>query len=130
MQEWQTSNSEDKRYLPRWKVDNRVLYRLNNDQELKEAYSRDINSAGLCMCVAEDIAQGDKVKLTVFLAEETSVKAQGKVVWTRHSFGPKQVGILFFDLTDQTQDLILQYAFEVDKQQTIDHWFKGWDGQK
>ena len=122
------SNGSDHRYIPRWKVSNRILYLVSNDKEIHECHSKDLSCAGACIKPqeAEKLSPKQKVKLTIYLSENVSVNVEGEVVWKKTAGPENLVGILFANTSQKTQELILKHAFEIKKEELIQHWFKGW----
>ena len=120
-------NSEnERRYFPRWEVKNRVSYRLAHDQQIKECQSRDVNCAGACLSLKEALPVDQHLKLTLYLTDDVSVHVDGKVLWARPNQDDYLIGVSFLSTNEKIQDLILQYAFELKKQDLVKHWFKGW----
>lgn len=116
----------EKRYLPRWNVNNRVLYLKEEGLAYQECRSRDINAEGACICPSEALAVNQPLKLTFYLSEGIAVYAQGKVKWVKNQADQKIVGLQFDNVSEKTQDMILQYAFNFNKAALTKHWFQGW----
>lgn len=119
-------SSDDKRYLPRWEVKNRVLYSAENDPSIHEAHTKDLSCAGACLCVPEALSLSQKVKMTVFLNENVSVKLDGVVNWIKPMDKAVEVGIAFYNTPMKVQDLILEHAFEFKHEELERQWFRGW----
>ncbi|OGX25118.1 MAG: hypothetical protein A3D10_09390 [Omnitrophica WOR_2 bacterium RIFCSPHIGHO2_02_FULL_48_11] len=119
-------SESDRRYFPRWEVQNRVLYRLENAELTKECQSRDINCSGACLCSEQNLLVNQRLKLTLFLADNVSVHVDGKVLWTQTNHNDYLIGVNFVDTHEEIQGMILQYAFELKKSDLVKHWFKGW----
>ena len=75
----QNFTNSDQRYLPRWEVQNRVVYSSDRDPYLHEAHTKDLSCAGACLRMHEPLAPAQKVKMTVYLSENISVKLDGVV---------------------------------------------------
>lgn len=116
----------DQRYLPRWEVQNRVLYSCENDSYVHEAQTKDLSCAGACLRVEEALSPSQKVKMTVFLSENISVKLDGVVSWTKPANNEVEVGVSFYNTPMKVLDLILEYAFEFKHEEVEKQWFKGW----
>ena len=116
----------DQRYLPRWEVQNRVLYSFENDSYLHKAHTKDLSCAGACLRVAEPLSPAQKVKMTVFLSENISVKLDGVVSWVKPENEQVEVGVAFYNTPMKVQELILEYAFEFKHEELEKQWFKGW----
>lgn len=125
------TSGSDQRYLPRWEVNNRVLYQLENEPDLHQGQTRDLSCAGACIKAAKSTIPSQKIKVTVFLSPQTSVILEGRVLWSR-AFDKKNIemGITFENASPEAQDLILQHAFEVDRQTVVKHWFEGWNASE
>ena len=119
-------SDSDRRYFPRWEVQNRVIYRLEHDLNTRECHSRDINCTGACLCLKESIALNQRLKLTLFLTDDVAVHVDGKVLWAQPNNNDYLVGVNFVEINEEIRDLILQYAFEIKKGDLVKHWFKGW----
>lgn len=117
----------DQRYFPRWDVKNRVLYKLEKDQQPHEGYTKDLHCAGLCLRVDDQLRPKQKLKLTVHLANETTIQAEGTVMWIKDLGDHREAGISFSQLSDLAKNLIFEYAFQVRKKDVIRQWFKGWE---
>ena len=123
----QEKNLADKRYFPRWEVQNRVLYQAGRSSSFREAVTRDLSCAGACLCTQEAVGPEQKIKLTVFLSEETKVELLGKVVWIQFQEDKNLIGVNFFNTEKEAQDLILEHAFSLNRKKLIDHWYQGWN---
>lgn len=124
-------DQDEKRYFPRWEVNNRICYRLEPESLLHECRSRDLNCCGACLLTNQSLEPEQKLKLSVYLAEDVCIHLEGKVLWSKPE--PDQqylVGVNFLETSKKIQDLILDHAFEINKKNLVKHWFKGWDGQK
>jgi len=121
-----TPNRDEQRYIPRWEVHNRIFYQLMDDSERREASSRDLSCAGICLQTDQEVAVNQKVKLKVYLSENKSIDLQGHILWTQQTPRGYLAGIAFEDIKPENQDVILDYAFEINRDDLVDHWFKGW----
>ncbi len=117
----------DQRYIPRWDVDNRVLFTFNGGDQY-EGRTKDLSCAGACLLTNRLAREEEQIKLKVFLSEHTSFDVTAKIVWKKLANGEFSLGVVFDDLTPEIQDLILTYAFEVKKDDMIKHWYAGWNG--
>ena len=122
----QDSPKADKRYLPRWQVNNRVSCTLLGERHSHAGVSRDLNCMGMSFISETRFLPNQKVKLKIHLSEDTVVKVEGYIVWTRSAGDGFASGILFENLSLEAQDLLLQYAYEIKKDDVVDHWFTGW----
>ena len=120
----------EKRYLPRWDVENRVRYKLKHESSDREGLTKDLSSTGICLKINDKMSVEQKVKLVVYLTEEKSLNVQGEVVWTRQVGTKTHVGINFSEIDEDAQELILKHAFEIEREKVLKHWYKGWDGKK
>lgn len=69
---------------------------------------------------------GQRFDLTVHLNEQTSLPLHGIVVWIRHvSEKADEVGIQFYNITEEAQEILLRHAFEVNGG-AKNLWFKDW----
>ena len=116
----------DQRYIPRWVVHNKILYRRENNPAYQETSSRDINCTGASFYGKEDILPRQKIKMVMYLSETTAVEVSGTVLWKKNADEKPLIGVRFEEITPHVQDMILQYAFEYKKEDLTRHWFKGW----
>ena len=122
------SQNDEKRYLPRWKVSHRVKLFLEDDHELDECETVDLSCAGACVKLSQKLHLGQPLRLKIFLDENKSIDINGHVVWDQRSQDEPFAGIVFSDIPLQTQETILNHAFEIDRSSVIKHWFAGWEG--
>ena len=124
-----TLNSTDRRYLPRWEINNRVLYRLDDHGQTYIGCLKDLSSSGACVHVDQNLPLNQKLNLTIRLSEVRIVNVEGKVVWNDDIKNHHYIGIHFQNVTDHAQQLILDHAFELNHEEVVNHWFKGWEGK-
>ncbi len=124
------SVKQDKRYLPRWQVNNRVLCTPQGEHRSYEAVSRDLNCMGICITTTADFSMNQKLKLKIHISDDTIVKIEGRVVWIHSSKDDELMGIAFENINQDTQELLLQYAYEIKKNDIIKHWFTGWEDKQ
>ena len=122
-----SSTENDMRYFPRWEVNNRVSYHLEGEKELYTGEIRDMSCAGACMLSNKGVAQHQKVKMTIEIADDVKVQLNGHILWVKAQNNEAQLGITFYDTPDEVQNLILQHAFELDRKKFVKQWYKGWD---
>ncbi len=117
---------KDLRYLPRWEVDNRILLRREKEITPHECHSKDINATGVCLRTTEDIKPDTMLNLTIYLAEDIDpIHVYGKVLWKKELEGQHHLGVRFEQMSDNTGNLIFQYAFEYKKEDLIKRWYHG-----
>lgn len=125
-----TKAGADKRYFPRWQVKNRIAYRIQGDTHIHEARSRDLSCTGMCFISRFPITTEQKLKLRVYLLDDKSVEVEGQPVWVQEIGEGHVVGVNFINTNAQVQDTLLQYAFEIKKDDMVKHWFEGWEKKK
>ncbi|MDP2654520.1 MAG: PilZ domain-containing protein [Candidatus Omnitrophota bacterium] len=121
------SSVADKRYLPRWEVKNRINYQFEDDPRTYEAQSKDISCSGACLYTQGSLPVHQKIKMKIFLADDVAVKLDGQILWSTNAQGKDLAGIIFSDVSQQAQELILKHAFEIKKEDMVKYWFEGWD---
>jgi c-di-GMP-binding flagellar brake protein YcgR len=117
----------DMRYFPRWEVNNRVLYHLEGDKKQHEGQTKDISCAGACITGAKEISPHQKIEVTVNLADGVKVKLKAHILWVRIENNHASMGVTFYDTPDEAQNLILQHAFELDRDKFVQQLYKGWE---
>ncbi|GEM_PF-582308 len=118
--------ASDRRYLPRWEVDNKILYRKEGDSEYRPCRSKDINCVGICIRTDETIDVNQPLSLTVYLAEGIApVYVHGRALWRKLIGTENLVGILFDQVSDKTSERIFAYAFEYKRDELMKNWFRG-----
>ncbi len=115
----------DKRYFPRWEVQNRVLFQLKDNPEIFEGHTTDLSCVGMCLYAHQPLSIHQKIKLVVYLSGETSVSLFGIAVWANNEESSRKVGIVFYNTPLETQDLILQFAFNLNKERFLNDVFEG-----
>ncbi len=124
--EQMSSNDSDKRYFPRWEVEEPVFYRLDGEGESFKGTTKDISLRGACIIGGWNIEPQQKVEMTIQLSKKKAVKLNAHILWVRFKNGQPQMGVTFYNTPDHVTDSILQHAFELDKDKVLKHWFKGW----
>ena len=120
---------DERRYFPRWEVNNRVSYRLNPDRLAHDCRSKDINCCGTCLITDQRLEKDQRLRLTVHLAEGISIQVEGKVLWCKPYDQQYLIGVNFLQTSKQIQDVILEHAFNLRKEDLVRHWFKGWNNR-
>lgn len=115
----------DKRYFPRWEVQSRVLFQLKDNPEVFEGHTTDLSCVGMCLDTHQPLNIHQKLKLVVYLSKETSVSLFGIAVWAKGEEFFHKIGIVFYNTPLETQDLILQFAFNLNKERFLNDVFKG-----
>jgi len=120
----------ERRFLPRWEVNNRVLCHADENQNVLECRSMDLSCSGVGLVTRDRIPPSQKIKLAIFLTDAKAVEVEGHVVWQRLSTYGNLTGVNFENISLEIQDTILKYAFEFKKKDLINHWFDGWNGER
>ena len=120
---------EERRYLPRWEVNNRVFYRADPEANFQECQSRDLHFSGACLCTNQSLPLNQKLKLRIFLSDQIAVDVEGTVLWNKSVGQQNFVGINFYEISQKVQEKMLKYAFEVKKADMVRHWFRGWGAE-
>ena len=121
---------DDKRYLPRWTVNNRILYQVNDQPIFREGHTKDLNCSGACILVDETLQKDQKINLTIYLTQNQFITVNGQVKWIKLSTGKNLIGVHFHNITENAQEVLLENAFELNKEELHKQWFKDWDGKK
>ena len=119
--------NNDMRYFPRWEVNNRVYYHLEGEKELHEGQTKDISCAGACITTIKEITPHQKIKVTIELASGVKINLKAHVLWVRYENNQPSMGVTFYDTPDEVQNLILQHAFELDRDKFVQQLYKGWE---
>ena len=119
-------NSE-RRYLPRWSVKNRLLYKLEDDSQYRQGATYDLSATGTCIRIPDYLAQDQKIKMTIYLSEAETITVDGVVQWAHEQGKEMRAGVQFLDISEDTQAVILDYAFELHPDTVVKNWFKGWE---
>ncbi len=117
----------DMRYFPRWDVSDPVLYQLDGEREPHEGQTKDISCAGACITGSGDVSPRQKIKMIVELAEGIKIKLNAHILWVKIENNHSEMGVTFYDTPDDVQNLILQHAFELDRDGFLKQLYKGWE---
>ena len=117
----------EQRYFPRWKINKRAQYQIEPNHEQKEARIVDLSCSGACLVSEEVLFPHQKLKLNIYLNDATAVTVSGRIIWTNRWFQRNEAGIQFDPINYKTQDLILDHAFDLRKEDLVKYWFKGWN---
>lgn len=124
----QNDEGADLRYLPRWKVNNRVKFAVKDDESvIEECETLDLSCAGMSMRCSRMLIPGQSLYLKIYLDDDKAVEVDGRVVWNRITDSGRCVGIQFDTAGLDTQEEILNYAFEIKHDDLVRHWFSGWN---
>lgn len=118
----------DQRYFPRWEVENRILYKLENSAEPHTGTTKDLSCAGARLTTKDPLLPRQRLKLTIRLSLTTEVVVNGRVIWQDQTRSPYPTGVAFYNTSGKAQETILQHAFEIDREKVLNQWFRGWDG--
>jgi hypothetical protein len=127
LEQVQKQDPSERRYIPRWQVSNKVLYKKNKDHVYKECQSKDISCCGTCLFTDEELLPNQQLTLEIHLADDLAFCVDGRALWNSAVGEKFLTGVTFFNVTPKTQELILEYAFNFDKKSVVKHWFKGWE---
>lgn len=106
----QIVKKHDKRYFPRWEVNKRVEY--IEAAGIFRAYTKDLSLDGASVFIFGEPPARQRVRLKVHLTEENNFEAQCRVAWSKLEPTHIQLGMIFENLSEKAQELILLYAFE------------------
>ena len=120
----------EQRYFPRWNVNNRVIYRSKTapDHQFRHGHTKNISCAGACLYLKDFLSLQQKIMLNIHLSPSANIDLPATVVWQKAEDMSYLTGVAFHDTSDETQQQILEHAFEFDRSKLLDHWYKGWDG--
>jgi len=125
--DYNSFENNDMRYFPRWEVNDPVQYHLDGGKEPCEGQTKDISCAGACITGAGNVSPHQKIKVIVELAEGVKIKLNAHILWVKIENNQPQMGVTFYDTPDDVQNLILQHAFELDREKFLKQLYKGWE---
>ncbi len=104
---------QDRRYLPRWQVDTKILIRKERDFLAYPCHSKDMNCSGVCVKTEKDFDINQKLFLTIYLMQAGEpIQACGRTIWKVFEDSHYSLGVYFERIAKSAQDLILNHAFE------------------
>jgi len=110
----QETRKSDHRYFPRWEVNKRVkYYRKDRGGDDFMSYTKDLSLEGASIFVVGHPPIRHQVRLEIHLTDKKSFQAQGRVVWSKVETNHELFGIVFENLSQKAQELIMQHAFEL-----------------
>ncbi|MBN1869644.1 MAG: PilZ domain-containing protein [Candidatus Omnitrophica bacterium] len=118
---------KDSRYFPRWEVDDPVQYHFDGETTSYEGRTKDLSCAGACIISKGDVFPHQNIKIIVELAEGVKVKLNAHILWVKIENNQPQIGVSFYNTPDDVQNLILQHAFELDREKFLQQLYKGWE---
>ncbi len=122
-----SSNGQDRRYFPRWEVNNRVIYRKGTESFYRECCSKDISCDGASLFCQERLDGDGILVLVLFLSEDVAIYVQGRVLWNQPNGVRNVVGVRFSNISEKSQDMILKHSFNLKKEKLKKDWFEGWN---
>lgn len=123
---YQHLDENEKRYLPRWNVRNRVKFSLQSGNDIDECQTTDLSCSGACLRLSRSLIPGQTLKMKIYLDKSNAVEVNGRVVWNRIAQDARYAGIAFERPPIEVHETILNYAFELDQKDVVNHWFSGW----
>lgn len=119
------SDSDERRYLPRWEVRNRILFQLENSTRVNESVTKDLHAAGTSFFSKHAIDPKKTVKLTIYLSPDVAITVKGHVAWSK-ALGKDEnlLGVEFDNINEKVQDKILEHAFELSDDALMRSWYK------
>ena len=114
----------DQRYLPRWEMESSVLFQLVDNPTGGEGVMKDLNCSGASVCSDKSFAPNQKISLKIKLSEHQIINVTGRIVWIRPSVQQNTMGIHFYNVTEEAQEMILQHAFELKRHELVQHWWR------
>jgi hypothetical protein len=105
-------SKNDLRYLPRWRVANRVKYVVQEGLTTEEGETRDLSCSGVCLKLSRLLLPGQNVKMKIYLQSKKAVEVEGTVVWNYLAPDCRLAGISFDNPSIKSQEMILNYAFK------------------
>ena len=121
----------ERRNFPRWAMVSRIFYQMGNDTTIHESQSVNISATGICFTTPELMPENIRIKMKIFLSDEAVIPVSGQIIWSKSENGDgrpsHQAAIRFSDISPRAQELILEHAFEVKKQDMVKYWFQGWE---
>jgi len=123
------SETENKRFTPRWNLQGDCACEMNNGSTVREGHLKDVSCAGVCLETDKNFPVNQNVDLTLHLPNGGVVNVCGKSVWTKAVNSHFEIGFHFFNTSGETQDTILQHAAHSNRELLTDHWFEGWKGK-
>jgi c-di-GMP-binding flagellar brake protein YcgR len=122
-----TNTYTEKRHCPRWAVVSRIFYQLNGDTTIHESQSVNISATGICFTTPELLSENTRIKMNIFISGERVLPVGGQVIWSKSENGRHQAAIRFSDISSRSQEMILEHAFEMKKEDMVNYWFQGWN---
>ncbi len=120
-----SSSQSERRYLPRWNTQSRIVYRKLHDNSIHECVSRDINCKGLSILTDDALLPNQKLNMTVYLSDMDYFSIDATVLWKKMSQEKSLVGLHFDMMDEEIRDMIFNFAFEYKKQELLKHWYDG-----
>ena len=117
----QGSLKREKRYFPRWPVNRRVEYRVGDEAVLYRSFTKDLTLCGASFFIHTPMPHHQPVRVKVYISQNDHFELDGQVVWSKISPYTKVVGIIFKEVNQNVQELILSHAFELKEDELFVH---------
>ncbi len=99
----------EKRQLPRWKVNKDVKVSFDNEENLQEAHLEDLNLKGMCLSLPVKLPQDRFIRMGLQLSEAISFEADIQIPWVKEVAGRYVHGASFCRIVDEDKDKVYQY---------------------
>ena len=103
----------EQRYMPRWEVATQSYYKIEGSDEIIKTQTKNLSFTGVSLYAVADIPLNKKLDLKIHLSPEKNFEAKGRVIWKCSLQDVCYIGVVFENLPEKTQELILEYAFEI-----------------
>lgn len=100
----------DRRTLPRWQINNRVLLRLKQGQEELYCQIKDINYIGAQVILHDKLPIDKLFKMSLCLSGEDAITVKAWVSWHKLTDGANHYGIYFNQINDEDKDKIDKFV--------------------
>lgn len=121
---------EERRRLPRWTISERVFYKKEGEEELRECLSKNICCSGACISLSEAIPLKTELDLRINVGSEIApILTKGRVMWLTPSMEaqdkPFLAGVQFDVIKDADRDAIFNYVYQNNREELVKRWWQG-----
>lgn len=108
---------EEKRRFIRLEIPIKISYTSKNDNQIHEAFSKDISAEGLRFLTNSSLKKDDELEIKLNINDaKNPVHVKGKVIWINESGSDKEtfeVGIEFMEIEEDNKNTFLKFLCDV-----------------
>jgi len=115
---------DERRQLPRWKVNKEVKVWMQGNQDSTSCMIEDLHLKGMCVSFKNRLPQEESVKMSFGIEENSDpIKVEAQVPWSKEDQGRYFYGLSFSRINESDKDRLSQYIITNCYEQFRSKWW-------